>query len=205
MKRRDVIKNIGFSIGAISLAPTALSILQSCQTAKTPYVLEFFSKEEFLIVKKIADAILPATDIPSASELKVPEFIDGFTANVVLPEDTILLKKALEVLVNKEEAQNEEGIKKLLDKYLKAPKEQQQEWGKEMGETQEKLKENPQLPLPEDPLLFSFFNEIRGRVVWAFKNTEFIGEEVLAYRPVPGKQIGCMDLQEATEGKAWSL
>ena len=39
----------------------------------------------------------------------------------------------------------------------------------------------------------------------AFKTNEFIGEEVLAYAPIPGEQKGCVDLMEATGGKAWSL
>ncbi|MEJ2163444.1 MAG: gluconate 2-dehydrogenase subunit 3 family protein, partial [Robiginitalea sp.] len=39
----------------------------------------------------------------------------------------------------------------------------------------------------------------------AYKTTEYIGEEILAYLPVPGEYIGCGDLDELTGGKAWSL
>ena len=60
--------------------------------------------------------------------------------------------------------------------------------------------------LPADEILASqFVNQLRSLTVNAFKTNEFIGEEVLAYAPIPGEQKGCVDLMEATGGKAWSL
>ena len=41
--------------------------------------------------------------------------------------------------------------------------------------------------------------------IWAYKKSELIGENILAYDPVPGIQKGCISLDEATDGKAWSL
>ena len=46
---------------------------------------------------------------------------------------------------------------------------------------------------------------LRNSSVWAYKTSELIGETVLAYAPIPGKQQGCISLDEATGGKAWSL
>jgi len=46
---------------------------------------------------------------------------------------------------------------------------------------------------------------LRDNTVWAYKTTEEIGENVLAYDPIPGVQLGCVSLKEATGGKAWSL
>jgi len=54
-------------------------------------------------------------------------------------------------------------------------------------------------------LASQFVNQLRSLTVNAFKTNEFIGEEVLAYAPIPGEQKGCVDLMEATGGKAWSL
>jgi hypothetical protein len=51
----------------------------------------------------------------------------------------------------------------------------------------------------------AFANELRSLTVSAFKTNEYIGENVLAYAPIPGEQKGCVDLMEATGGKAWSL
>ena len=60
--------------------------------------------------------------------------------------------------------------------------------------------------VPADEILASqFVNQLRSLTVNAFKTNELIGEEVLAYAPIPGEQKGCVDLMEATGGKAWSL
>ena len=48
-------------------------------------------------------------------------------------------------------------------------------------------------------------SQIRGMSIWAWKNSEEIGENVLVYDPIPGQQIGCGDLQELTGGKDYSL
>ena len=47
--------------------------------------------------------------------------------------------------------------------------------------------------------------KLKELTVWAFFNSENIGEEVLAYDPIPGVQIGCISVEEATGGKKWSL
>ena len=52
---------------------------------------------------------------------------------------------------------------------------------------------------------FNFLNTIRQLTITAFKGNEYIGENVLAYVPIPGQQKGCVDLQETTGGRAWSL
>ena len=52
---------------------------------------------------------------------------------------------------------------------------------------------------------YNFLTTIRQLTITAFKGNELIGEKVLAYSPIPGQQKGCVDLQSATGGKAWSL
>jgi len=52
---------------------------------------------------------------------------------------------------------------------------------------------------------FAFADNLRGLTIWGYKTSEYVGEEVLAYLPVPGEYIGCADTQELTGGKAWSL
>ena len=57
----------------------------------------------------------------------------------------------------------------------------------------------------EEKSAASFTTELRDLTINAFRTNEYIGENVLAYQPVPGRNVGCVDLDEATEGKAWSL
>jgi hypothetical protein len=47
--------------------------------------------------------------------------------------------------------------------------------------------------------------KLRSLTILAYKSSELIGTEVLAYLPVPGEFIPCGDLEELTGGRLWSL
>ena len=51
----------------------------------------------------------------------------------------------------------------------------------------------------------NLLNNIKWMSINAYIITEHIGENVLAYDPIPGYQKGCITVNEATGGKAWSL
>ena len=42
-------------------------------------------------------------------------------------------------------------------------------------------------------------------MIRAYRGSELVGEQYLAYDPIPGRQVGCIDLEEATGGRIWSL
>ena len=46
--------------------------------------------------------------------------------------------------------------------------------------------------------------QIKSDTIWAYKTSKFVGENVLAYDPIPGTYY-CGDLKELTGGKSWSL
>ena len=77
----------------------------------------------------------------------------------------------------------------LLAKYLKASESELEEFESNEAETQ----------------VLNSLRGLRSTAIWAYKTSEQIGETVLAYDPVPGKQLGCISLEEATGGKSWSL
>lgn len=83
MKRREAIIKISWILKSAFLAPTILSVLQSCQeeVSKTENLLVFKNEQDDL-VKAIADAIIPRTTSPSASDVKVNYFIDLLLAEV---------------------------------------------------------------------------------------------------------------------------
>ena len=53
--------------------------------------------------------------------------------------------------------------------------------------------------------VYNFLIQIRSLTLNAFRVNEYIGEEVLAYDPIPGEGKGCVDLNQTTGGKRWSL
>ena len=39
----------------------------------------------------------------------------------------------------------------------------------------------------------------------SFKINEYVAKNLLSYIPIPGDYKGCVDLEETTGGKAWTL
>ena len=191
MDRRKALKNIGNGIGAIAVTPAIVSLFQSCQTSVT-YNPLFIPKDDFKIVSNLMEMIIPKTDIPGAIELKLPEFVDAYIYAVWDEKRKTDFIETWEIFISaSSKAAGKENANDLstadwdaqLAKYLK-----------------------PGNDVPADEILASqFVNQLRSLTVNALKTNEFIGEEVLAYAPIPGEQKGCVDLMEATGGKAWSL
>ena len=67
------------------------------------------------------------------------------------------------------------------------------------------LAEGKEALLDDNVASHAFATNLRNMTIMGYKTSEYIGEEVLAYLPLPGEYIGCGDLQELTGGKAWSL
>jgi len=93
-----------------------------------------------------------------------------------------------------------------LSRLLKADKKQRQKWQKSYNDYTKKLnKGEAAKPLSNHISSYVFLDGLRQISIWGFRNSEYIGEKVLAYDPVPGQQKGCIDLIEVTGGKSWSI
>ena len=203
--------------GYAAATPTLLSVLQSCKELP-PYaewVPEFFEKDKGYALATMLDVILPKTDTPSATEVNVHGFIDGF-AKEVLPEDQQIFMKMLmdtfmdQVLASSgksdltdlEAADLDPVLTKYLAKRSEAESEAQQE---AIGAYMEATMKGETAELDKEVACYTFADNVRNMAVWAYKGSEYVGEEVLAYLPIPGQYIGCGDVNELTGGKAWSL
>tara|TARA_B100001173_G_scaffold303083_1_gene305477 strand:- start:5496 stop:6140 length:645 start_codon:yes stop_codon:yes gene_type:complete len=214
MDRRKALKTIGIGTGAITLTPAVVGIFQSCKKNIGQFTPIHFSNDDFSILSKLMDLILPKTDIPGAIELKLPEFLDGYI-DVILSdpakqEISIGLDQFLKVALNdsgknKSSQLDLKDLDNQLAKYLKAGEGKQKELDKKAKQFFNKKKTNSKVEIPNIALASSFAIKLRSLTITAFKTNEYIGENVLAYAPIPGEQIGCIDLNEATGGKAWSL
>ncbi|AUP80025.1 gluconate 2-dehydrogenase subunit 3 family protein [Flavivirga eckloniae] len=201
MNRRDALKGLGLTLGYSIATSSVMSLLQSCKTEAKLWTPKFLSIDEGIVVKNLIDIILPKTKtIPGALDLNIPEFIDLFINTSYNEKEQKKFKKRIATVIN---ALNipEEGVSALqhnaydalLAKYLKIPKQQRLIYEKE------KDKSNT------DAIIYKTLTDLRDTSVWAFRNSEQIGEHVLAYDPIPGVQIGCAPLEETTKGKSWSL
>ncbi len=192
MKRREALRNIGLTAGFIVATPSLISLLQSCTSDSNTWMPVFLTEEQGLVVKKLVDIILPKTDTPSASEVNVPEFLDKYINEVLEIKDQEKIRAAFNSLVTLIKTDyndnlnkvTEENYKDLLDNHM--------------------LLNQPSTP-KDDPLTTSdLLNMVKGMTIYAYKNSEVVGETILAYDPVPGAYF-CGDLQELTGGKSWSL
>jgi hypothetical protein len=200
MNRRKALKNIGFAAGFFVATPTIMTLLQSCTSEVKTWTPAFLTIDQGIILTKMVNIFLPKTeDLPSATELNVPEFIDRYFHEVSDDETQVQIKIAFKNMVtnlmpNTEEATvkdiTEENIKALLDKNMLLEEEI-----------------DPEREANPESLAFTtseFLNNLKWMTINAYLTTEQIGENVLVYDPVPS-QYYCGDVQELTGGKSYSL
>ena len=98
MKRRELIKNLGLGVGAITLTPAVSSLLHSCSDGTTKPV--FFSKDQIILLSNLTELIIPSDDeVPGAKELNLTKFIDLYVINMMEAKQQNLLKKAFDCFV----------------------------------------------------------------------------------------------------------
>ncbi|MCL5245349.1 gluconate 2-dehydrogenase subunit 3 family protein [Cellulophaga sp. 20_2_10] len=186
MDRRKALMQMGMSLGYVVAVPTFVSILQSCEDKKEEvWTPTFFKAAQGLTLVHVVDSILPKTDTPSASEVNVHIFLDGFVADVMDVKQQNDFKKTLDAIAqsalaksNKKEVAEltQKDVEPVVREFLEA-----------------KGKEN------------AFVKKIRELTIWGYKCNEYVGEKVLAYLPIPGEFIACDSVEELTGGKAWSI
>ncbi len=180
MKRRAILKYTAYITGAAIAAPLATFLLTGCKTevadTSADYTLKFFSKEEFKVLKKLVDTILPKTDSPSASEVGVHQMIDRMVGEVYVAEDQLNYQKGYESLTK---FIGEEEMLMMLKKL-------------------ENTQEEPAKPAKDAYL------HLKQQTIAFYLSTEEIAKNYLNYLPVPGEYKACISLEEAG-GKVWAL
>ena len=189
MDRRKVLQNMGWGLGAVATTPAISSLFQSCQTAPS-WTPKFFAASQWNMINELMELIIPETDIPGAKSLKLAAFSDAYIDAVLNEDRQKGIRNSADAFVAQTlkstgkssiDAVSVEELDGQLSKYLK-------------GKTPE-----------GEEQASKFARQLRSFTIRAFKTNEYIGENVMAYAPIPGQQKGCVDLMEATGGKAWSL
>ena len=93
-----------------------------------------------------------------------------------------------------------------LNKFLVNEKSTNKKWSKSAKNYWSK---NPKdlnfTDAPQEALAYSSLITIRQWTAKGYRFNEYIGKNVLDYRPVPGEQKGCVDLEETTGGLIWAI
>lgn len=215
MDRRVAIKNMGLALGYTVATPTLVSLVQGCKNVETvDWTPDFFTKEQGNILHKIVDIILPKTDTPSASEVNVHIFIDRFTNEIMEDIQQSITKLSFDKFIakalensgkNKANDLTSEDLEPVLAAAFQVSEEEEILNEELVIKNPSAMIKGENEAVSDQPVRYNFAKNIRDMTIWGYKTSEYVGEEVLAYLPVPGEYIGCGDLNELTGGKDWSL
>lgn len=199
MKRRDALKNIGFAAGFAIITPSIFSMLQGCTGDSVTWIPNYLTSDEKIFVTNLADIMIPKTaTTPSATEVNVPQFIDKYIDEVLDTDDQDITRAAFVkvIAILRPDATADLGdttseqYKALLDDHMLLK-----------GEIDQERTADPEALLMTTS---EFLNQLKWMIINAYKNSEEVGENILAYDPVPAAYY-CGDLKELTGGKSYSL
>jgi len=170
MNRRDLLKKGVYGLAGVSLSSTLISTLQSC-TSIDKYSPHYFSKTEFSLLFNIVDFLIPKTETPGALEMKVPQFIDIIISETYNNESKNNFSNKLKLLIEDFKSNNID-----LSDYNSMK-------SKFVNDFNNKTHQE-------------IYNQIRDLTVWGFKTSKEIALNVLNYNPIPGYQLGCVDIDK---------
>lgn len=187
MNRREVLKNLGLSTGFLVASPSILTLLQSCKTEIQHWQPTFLAEDHGIILKGLVDVFIPPSDEnPSGNQVNVSEFIDKYVDEVYMVEEQEEFKKGMDALAQHIKSGYNESLDELtVENYMQLLDKDMQFGG-------------------EGSIVSDILNRLRNMTINAYRISEQVGENVLAYDPIPGAYY-CGDLQELTNGKSWSL
>ena len=215
MDRRKALKNMGLAMGYTVATPTLVSIMQSCKGETVmEWTPDFFTKDQGAVLTKLVDIILPKTDTPSASEVQVNLFIDRFINEVFDTEQQGFIKMITDRFMAKALKDSGEGkatdisvesLDKTLATSLKITKDEEAKNEKAIETYMIAMNEGKEATLDDKVASHAFASNLRNMTIMGYKTSEYVGEKVLNYLPVPGPYVACGDVEELSGGKAWSL
>ena len=209
MDRRTALKNLTLATGYTIAAPSILSVLQSCKTDTLTWTPEFLSPTQGYIVKHLVDIILPTSDLPGGLDVNIPEFIDIMYKDVFDENEKQKFLKGADVfetkftsIFNKKAAKgSKEDYEQILKIYFDIPKEKQQSIFRLLKEDASSISEGNK----EKHHIYTFLTSVRDQSLFGYFTSQKIGEDILAYDPVPVDYIACDDINKLTNDRAWSL
>lgn len=176
MKRRSAIRNTAFLAGCGLSAGTIASIISGCkQAAEVEEVASGFLDGKTLeLLGEVVETIIPTTDTPGAKEAGVHNYID----------------EILGYFTEEEQGMFSQVMSGLADAGF-------------MDMSAED-REQTLLALNDIEGDVQPYDLLKGLVVDAYFTSEVGAKQALAYLPIPGEWVPCMDLSE-TGGKQWAL
>ena len=199
MNRREALQKLGLSFGVIIASPVLFHA--SCSKKSTTY---FFNELELQLLIEASDVIIPGTDeLPKASDVGVAEYIDHFVADIVEDDEQKRLKLFMQQFLNA--INPDKPVEYWVEQSFSSEWETKEAWRNEIEAYEKAQLNGVEMAVSDDVAIFAVLTNLHSLMIRAYRGSELVGEQILAYDPVPGQQIGCIDLDTATGGRIWSL
>ncbi|MEO0474211.1 MAG: gluconate 2-dehydrogenase subunit 3 family protein [Bacteroidota bacterium] len=194
MNRRDAIKQTALILGYTVSASSIAGLMQGCQATETRnWTPKVLTPQEGNLLKAVTELIMPATETSfGANDVYVHEFIDLMMDGHLEPEEIDVLKAGM---VNLESAAT--SVSAGDKSFVQLEAAQQNDILSSYANT---AKEDMRAAKGE-PV---FWPKLMELTLLGYFSSERVGEEMLAYDPIPGQYNGCMPLEE-NGGLIWSL
>ena len=199
MNRREALQKLGLSFGVIIASPVLFHA--SCSKKSTTY---FFNELELQLLIETSNVIIPGTgDLPKASDVGVAEYIDHYVADIVEDDEQKQLRAFMQQYMKA--ISPEKPIKYWVENTFSADWNTKNDWYDEINNFEKSTKDGEKSKISDEVAIFALLTNLKSLMIRAYRGSELVGEQFLAYDPIPGRYIGCIDLNEATGGKSWSL
>ncbi|WP_111980312.1 gluconate 2-dehydrogenase subunit 3 family protein [Algibacillus agarilyticus] len=186
MDRRSVLKYVAALTGSSILAPISGSVLAQgldlTRTKSSLDQLQFFDVNRFELLTQIMDVILPRTDSPSASDVKVNYIMDNMF-NQIFPAG--YQANFLTLFAE-------------LKRYLES-----KQFTRLLVNEQVQLLTDLELNTADNAQARKAYMDIKQQTITYYLSTEEVAENHLNYLPIPGRYVPSISVKEVG-GKAWA-
>ena len=199
MNRKEALKKLGLSFGVVIASPVLFHA--SCGNKSTTH---FFNELELQLLIETSDMIIPGSNmLPKASDVGVAEYVDHYVADIVEDDEQKNLKSFMQQYIRA--INPEKPIEYWVKQSFSSDWEIKESWKEEINNFEKSTKQGQKSELSDEVAIFALLTNLKSLMIRAYRGSELVGEQFLAYDPIPGRHIGCIDLDEATGGKSWSL
>jgi len=212
MDRREALMFFAKSMGVAVTLPTGIATLTACQVSlgkdvdSNNYSLVFLSNKQYQMVSGISDVILPESEIVGAEQLKVAQFIDQIIS------ETMTSTQQKHFIIGAEQFERElnyhcqqkpncaqfNHYQSLVSLFFSIPKHKQQQ----IFSQQMLAIEDIAVKDVYDYYLYKFLLTTRELTLLGYYTSEYVGENIMNYDPVPDTYQPCIDVTDVDN--AWS-
>jgi len=199
MNRREALQKLGLSFGIVIASPVLFHA--SCAKKSSTH---FFNEIELQLLTDTSDVIIPGTsELPKASDVGVAEYVDHYIADIVEEDEQKNLKSFMQQYVRA--INPEKPIEYWVKQSFSSDWEIKESWKEEINNYDKLLANGSVASISDEVAVFALLTNLQSLMIRAYRGSELVGEQYLAYDPIPGRQVGCIELEEATGGRIWSL